>query len=67
MRIQHVEREFMVLLHSSLLFSATSSRFHVPLAVHLQLEDASPYDFGAAFAIPSGPPGATFSTFLPLR
>ena len=44
----------------------TTSRFHVPLAVHLQLEDASPYDFGAAFAIPAGPPGATFSTFLPL-
>mmetsp|Transcript_3957 Transcript_3957/g.9190 ORF Transcript_3957/g.9190 Transcript_3957/m.9190 type:complete len:356 (+) Transcript_3957:65-1132(+) len=37
-----------------------------PLAVHVQLEDQSRYNgFGAAFAIPPGPPGSTYSTFLP--
>ncbi|CAK9095279.1 CIA30 domain-containing protein [Durusdinium trenchii] len=39
--------------------------FHAPFAVHIQLGDPSRYDHGAAFAIPSGPAGSTYSVFLP--
>ena len=39
--------------------------FHVPLAIHLQLGDNSRYTYGAAFAIPSGPAGSTYSVYLP--